>query len=173
MLIMRIGYRALNFAMLGVTIAYILFFVFKIFYINRIDHKKKIRKITKIVYKYTKFAMRFVNAAFVVVSLFNARQSENNLVAIVGIVVLLITFVFSVLWDVCIRIVKRKLRELLAGWNALDGKEKKDKIDFYLEGLINSLDNISGLEEYVEVGKNAGRMVGEKLNLVETKQVAT
>ncbi|MCL2540752.1 MAG: hypothetical protein FWE53_05030 [Firmicutes bacterium] len=162
LLIFDIGYLALNYCMLGLTVAYIIFFFVKIFYLNSINPKSKFNKNIKFIHKYTKYSMKLVNATFVVISLVSIQISDSHLFSIIGVCVLMITFVFSILWDVSVCFIKKKTKELKDAWVALPIEQKKDKIDWLIDKFISGLDNMSWLDDYVELGVEAGKRVGSR-----------
>ena len=171
LLIFNIGYTVLNYCILLVTVLYISFFFFKIFYLNRINANTKIKKYAKKTNRYVKYAMRFINAVFVVIGFVNTHLSSNDIVAVVGVIVLVLTFVITLAFDIVTYFIKRKIREIISEWNALEGKEKKEKIDFFIEKILSGLDNSDKFENFLEAGleakKKAGEIVNKKLNKPE------
>jgi len=159
------GSTWLNYGMLAVTIIYIIFFIIKIFYLNKLNPSQKIKKATKMTVRYTKYGMRLINAIFVVMSLITIRIGVEHLIPVVGVIIFVMTFVISVIWDVGLFFAKRRIRSMLTEWNSLDNKNKKDKIDFFIRRFLETLDNmsLSGYEEYVEYGAEATRIISEKI----------
>jgi hypothetical protein len=112
--------------------------------------------------------MRLINAAFVIISIINMRAiDENNFVALIGMVILGITFVISLLWDLITFFIRRKVKEIKDSWNSLSDEEKKEKIDFIISSFVRSLDSITGLD--FEAGMNARKLMDERIKVVETK----
>ena len=160
MLIFDVGYKVLNFCMLGITAAYILFLAFKMLYLNRFGQSGKIKRTTKRIYRYGKYTMRIINAVFVILAIVNVQISDSHIVPVIGIIVLVMTFIITVAFDLIMYFIKKKVREIRLEWQNLGSEGKKEKIDFFIDSFIKGLDNISGFDEYVEVGKEAGRKLG-------------
>ena len=155
----------LNWCMLGITAAYFLFLLYKIFFINGAP-KRKLKKATKFIYRYAKLAMRTTNAVLVILSIVNRYRYDlldtGNMVSMIGIIVLVITLIISIAWDVAKYFLRKKLKEIMAEWKALESEQKKEKLDFFIDSILKSLDNVSGLDYYVETGKSIGQRVGDR-----------
>ena len=160
LLLFSVGYDWLNYTMLGITAAYFLFLMVKLLYINRAVPKGKIHRATRLIYRYTKLSMRFINAAVVILSIINIQLSESHVVAVIGIIVLAITFTITLAWDLCVYFLRKKIKEIRDEWQALDKDEKKEKFDFFVDSILKGLDNVAGLDDYVEAGIKAGQKVG-------------
>jgi len=165
-LYLDVGYRVVNYIMLGITIAYVLFYLFKIFVINKRNPKTRAKKITKFIYKYSKHAIKLIHASIVVLSIVNMRtdSASRSMVAIIGLIVIIVLFVVAIAWDICMHFIKRKIRELRTEWAQLDAEARKDKIDFFIDRIISGLDNVVDFEEYVEIGKKVGKHVGRRID---------
>ena len=154
----------LNYCMLGITAAYFIFLMIKVFFINGRKPKKKLKKFTKFVYRYAKLAMRITNAVLVVLSIVNRYRYDlldtGNMVSMIGVIVLVITLIISVAWDVVKYFLSKRLREIMSEWKALESSQKKEKLDFFIDSIIKTLDNVSGFDYYVEAGVRAGQLVG-------------
>jgi hypothetical protein len=161
----------LNWFMLCITLLYIIFFVVKLLYINTLKQASKIKKYTKRIVKYTKYGMRFINVIFVISSIVTVNDPNvtaigwGNFIPITGVITFVMTFTFTLIWDIGMFMMKRKIRSVLTEWNNLDSKSKKDKIDFIIEKFLETLDgmNISGFEEYIDYGAQATRILGKKV----------
>ncbi|MCL2177787.1 MAG: hypothetical protein FWB72_07615, partial [Firmicutes bacterium] len=111
LLIFEVGQVWLNWAMLGVAFAYIIFFGIKIFVLNRNNPSLRMRRITNRIYKYTKYGMRIINAAFIIFSIIVVGE-DQSLIALVGVVILIVTFIIAVFWDILTMVVRRRLKDL-------------------------------------------------------------
>ena len=170
MLITRFGNLILNFIMLGITLLYIGFFIFKIAYLNRhfATTSNRIKRRVKISIKYTKLAMRLTNAVFVVISLVNVRVSAGELTGaghvlqIIGIVIVVTSFAIAMLVDVILWYARRKFKELRHSWRDMSEEEKRERLSFVFQTLIKSLDNVTIDDYLVEAGKEAAQSIGDK-----------
>jgi len=176
MVYLRLGTVWLNWAMFGITVAYIGFFIFKIFYLNKkMTRTGRIKRVVKLANKYTKLGMRGINAAFVVLSLLSVQFGVNQGVALIGVLVVAVTFVVTVLWDIGNFVLRRKIQEYTIAWNSLSKEEKAERIELLMAGFIRSLDNVAGIEEYFDVGINVKKMMdnrmGERIRLADARRV--
>ena len=167
LLLFKVGYPWLNYTMLGITAAYFLFLMIKLLYINRAVPKGKIHRATRLIYRYTKLAMRFINAAVIILSIVNIQLTESHVVAVIGIIVLAITFTITLVWDLCVYFLSKKLKEIRDEWQALEKDQKKEKFDFFVDSILKGLDSVSGLDDYVEAGIAAGQRVGGRFRRKE------
>lgn len=155
----------IDWVMLTITILYISFFLFKLFYLNKtMKNVGRIKKIVKLSNKYTKLGMRTVNAAFVILSLIGAQRSDAHAFALVGVLVLGVTFIITILWDIGNFILRRKIQEFTVAWNELSQEEKQERIELLLSGFIRSINNAAVMDNYFDVGLNLKTMVASKLN---------
>lgn len=155
----------IDWVMLTITILYISFFLFKLFYLNKtMKNAGRIKKIVKLSNKYTKLGMRTVNAAFVILSLIGAQRSDAHAFALVGVLVLGVTFIITILWDIGNFILRRKIQEFTVAWNELSQEEKQERIELLLSGFIRSINNAAVMDNYFDVGLNLKTMVASKLN---------
>ena len=101
----------LNLWLLGLAFIYMLFLWLKIYYFNKFKVTSTINKVTKKIYKYAKLVMKLVHAVFAAASLahIGSMNSETRLFAISSILVLCITFTVSIVWELFIHSVKKKL----------------------------------------------------------------
>lgn len=176
MIYLKLGTPWLNQAMFGITVAYIAFFLFKIFYLNKkVTRTGRIKRIVKFANKYTKLGMRMINAAFVILSLISVQFGVNQGVALIGVLIVGVTFVVTVLWDIGNFIMRRKIQEYAYAWNSLSRDEKAERIELVMEGFMRSLDNIAAIDEYVDVGVSVKKMVdnrlGERMRLADARRV--
>ena len=146
LLILDIGKSWLYYAMLVITILYFLFFVLKLALLNRVVKNKRTFRITRLTIKYSKWGMKLINALFVALSLANVTVSGNNAIALIGIFVVVFSFVVSILWDIGVWFTRRKLREIKIGWDSLTERQKKARIELVIGSIIKSLDSVTGLE---------------------------
>ena len=154
----------LDWVMLSITILYVGFFFFKIFYLNKtMMNTGRIKKIVKRANKYTKFGMRIINAVFVVLSLIGSQRSDAHAFALVGVLILGVTFVVSILWDIGNFILRRKVQEFMVAWNQLSQEEKAERVELVVSGFIRSINNAAVFDDYFDVGLNIKRMVGTKI----------
>lgn len=161
-----IGTKWLNFCMLGITIVYICFFLIKIFSLNRVSTKKKVQRITRMSIKYSKWAMRLINAIFVGLTLATVELSDNHIIAFIGVMVVSFSFLVSVLWDVAWFMISHRLLELKKGWNELPMEEKTKRVELLIASIIRNIDNISG----VDITQSVTEQIVKKLpNQTETK----
>jgi len=97
------GMSVLKWIMVGLTVLYIWFVIFKIAYLNRVMQRAgRMKKIVKLSSKYMKFVMRIINAVFVVLSIIGAPDTLGwgGVVAIIGIVFMCISLFISIIWDI-------------------------------------------------------------------------
>jgi len=154
----------LNWTMLGITIAYILFFLYKIFFLNRtMKHTGRIKRTVKIANKYTKLGMRLINATFVILSLIGTQLNDSHTLALVGVLIVGMTFLTSILWDIGNFIVRRKIQEFTVSWNKLSHEEKTERIELLVSGFLRSINNAAVVDDYFDIGLSVKRMVGEKM----------
>ena len=176
MVYLNLGTRWLNLAMFGVTVAYIAFFLFKLFYLNKkMTRTGKIKRVVKMANKYTKLGMRLINAAFVILSLISVQFGVNQGVALIGVLIVGVTFVVTVLWDIGNFVLRRKIIDYTVAWNSLSREEKAERIELLMAGFMRSLDNISGIDEYVDVGVSVKKMmdsrIGDRIRLADARRV--
>ena len=100
LLIFELGTRWLNWCMLGITIIYFIFFMIKISALNTILDKKNVARRARFILRYSKWAMKIINAAFVCIAIATTRHGDNNVIMMVGVFVVGFSFLISVLWDV-------------------------------------------------------------------------
>jgi len=167
MLTFDLGTTWLNFAMLGITVVYIIFFLVKIFYINRVAPGNRLSRKVKRINKYTRYGMRFVNATFVLMAILSTGLvlGANDIIAVAGAIVLVMTFVLALVWDIGVFFIKKKIRDMIAFWNSLEPDKKKDKVDLMIEKLLESLDNVNidGFADYIEIGFRAKHTLRDKI----------
>jgi hypothetical protein len=164
-MIVGFGENWLNWVMLSVTVLYVGFFIFKIAYLNRaMQHVGRMAKIVKISKKYFKLAMRIINATFVVLSLVSTQQGNDNVFALTGVVVVGLTFIITILWDIVSYFIRRKIHNFARSWAELIHDEKAERIEQLVTGLITSVNNAAIIDDYFDVALNIQRMIGKKLN---------
>jgi len=166
LLFMRIGFAALNYIMLGTSLLYIAFYVFKIFYVNKLNlNRKKLKKTTRFIFRYSRHGIKLIHSLIVILSLVNIRAdgSENTrLAAIIGFILVVVLLVLSIVWDVVVFFIKRKLKRMMEHWNSLDANARQDKIDYIIGHFIQSLDNMESLDDYVEIGLKTKKLVKKR-----------
>lgn len=154
----------LDWVMLSITLLYIIFFVFKILVLNKtMTHVGRIKRIVKFANKYTKLGMRIINAAFVILSLIGSQRNDAHAFALVGVLVVGVTFIVSILWDIGNFVLRRKIQEFTIAWDTLSQEEKSERIELLLTGFIRSINNAAILDDYFDIGMNVKKMVGTKL----------
>jgi len=164
-MIVDFGEPWLNWVMLSVTVLYIGFFIFKIAYLNRtMQHVGRMKKIVKVSKKYFKLAMRVINATFVVLSLVATQVGNDNVFALWGVIIVALTFIITILWDIIVYFIKRKIHNFAKSWSSLSHDEKAERIEQLLTGLITSVNNAAIIDDYFDVALNIQRMIGAKLN---------
>jgi len=146
LLVFHVGPNWLNFSMLGITIAYIVFFLIKIFSLNRILSKTKVKRTFTMSLRYSKWGMRLLNAAFVGFSVAATTISGTHVISLIGIMIVVISFVISVLWDIGWHFVRRKVRELRTGWDNLSQEEKNARVGSVIDNVVKSVDRVTGLD---------------------------
>jgi len=163
-MIVKFGEPWLNWTMFGITVAYIVFFLFKISYLNKtMQSAGRMKRIVKLSNKYTKLAMRIINAVFVTLSLIATQHGQDNTFAMLGVMVVGLTFVITIMWDIGNFIVRRKIQDFTASWRSLSTEEKAERIELLLSGFIRSINNAAILDDYFDVGLNIKRMVATKM----------
>jgi len=146
LLIFDYGTTWLNWTMLGITIVYILFFVIKLSAINGIFEKRGVQRRAKFIIRYSKWSMKLINAAFVCTAIATTRNSEGNVLMMVGIFIVGFSFLISVLWDVAWFVVRRKMNDLKLNWDNLSQVDKSKRIEMIVDTFIHSLDSITGVD---------------------------
>jgi len=118
MMLLEIGPLWLNLIMVGITVLYSWFVLFKIIYLNRVVQRAgRVKKIVKLSSKYTKFVLRVINAAFVVLTLVGTQFWEQvnfgHIIAIIGIVVMCISLFISVILDIWSFTIKYGVKQIV------------------------------------------------------------
>jgi hypothetical protein len=171
MTFLDIGPFWLNIGLLVVTVLYVIFFLIKIFYLNKTDVSPRFKRTAKFLKRYTKKIMRLINAVFVILGFVSVNVGMGHLVPMIGLVFFGMTFVVSIMWDVALFFIKRKINAIMADWNAMDSHEKKDKIDYLIEKFLETLDGLSiaGYEDIIVQGSRATEIIGEKVTKAKKK----
>jgi len=147
LLIFEIGTLWLNIAMLAITVLYIIFLVLKLTTLNRMIEKKGTHRRARKILKYSKWSMKIINAVFVVLLIATTRDHDmNNVFLMIGVLLVLLTFIFSVMWDVLWYIARKRATQLRQGWDNLSREEKNTRISTLLEEFMHSLDYITGAD---------------------------
>ena len=164
----------LNLALLGITVLYVLFFVFKILYINRVAPNSKISKKVKRANRYIKYGMRLVNAIFVMLSIASIQThiGPAHIIQIVGVITLVMTFVMALVWDLAVFFVRRKIFEVIATWQSLPEDKRRNKIDMMIERFLEGLDGIDmdKFSDFFDAGFRAKAIVKEKVIVAHGKR---
>ena len=145
MLAFGFGVTWLNHCMIGITVLYVAFFVAKIMALNCIFTRRKVKKITRRVVKYSKWSMKLINAIFVILAVISARSDGNEMMLMIGVFIVLMTFTISLIWDVALIVIHKKAREMWTGWDKLSREEKNQRIDQFINSFIDGVDNIAGV----------------------------
>jgi len=119
MIILEVGPLWLNGIMIGITVLYSWFVFFKIIYLNRVMQRAgRVKLIVRLSSKYTRYVLRVINAAFVVLTLVGTQFWENvnfgHVIAIVGIVVMCISLFLSIIWDIWSALIKHGVKQIVA-----------------------------------------------------------
>ena len=162
LLVFNVGTEWLNYSMLGITVAYVLFFIIKLAALNRIFARKKWQRIARLTVKYSKWGMKIINATFVALTIATHGLSDNTVIPMIGIMVVGFTFLISIMWDVVWYIISRRLRDVRSGWDGLSETQKKKRIENLIASFVNSMDNFVGLDITESVSRSAGRIVEER-----------
>jgi len=110
LLILGVGVLWMNLVILILTVLYLGFFVVKIFYLN--SRTSRVGKPAKKIFKYTKYFVRLINAAIIVISFINLGSVDRgDILKIISIIFLLIMLVISITIDIAVFLIKRKLRQ--------------------------------------------------------------
>ena len=145
LLAFHLGMRWLNWAMLFITILYLGFFVAKLVALNRLFERNNKERLARFVLRYSKWAMKLVNALFVVLSVVSTKDVEGSMLLLIGVMMVILTFVISVLWDITVIIVRRKYKELWIGWDKLTPAEKSERIEMVINSFVTSIDAMAGV----------------------------
>jgi len=160
------GDKFLNAIMLGITIPYMGFFVVKIIFLNtRMQNPGKVKRVVKISKKYVKLAIRIINAAFITLTMINAHNSNNdNTFAMIGVMVVAFTFIFTVLWDIGSFFIRKKVHDFAQSWAQLSHEEKAERVEHIVTDLIRNINNAAIIDDYFDVALNIKRLIDGKLN---------
>jgi len=163
---LNFGDPIINWIMLGITVAYIGFYLFKMVYLNKnTQNSGRVKRIVKISKKYTKLAIRIINAVFVTLTLVNTHIYDGeNAFAMIGVMVVALTFIITVLWDIGNLVIRRKMQQFTQSWTKLGHEEKAERIELLLTGFIKSINDAAIIDDYFDVALNIQRMIGAKLN---------
>lgn len=146
LLIFDLGTIWLNYGMLCITILYFIFFVLKIVIMNKIFEANKAEKLVRVILKYTKWSMKLINAVFVILVIITAQQDEGGgVLMLVGVFIVLMSFVISVLWDIGLVVVRKRFAELWQGWDRLSKAEKDNRVKSFVAACVSSIDTIAGV----------------------------
>jgi len=111
--LLNLGTMWLNIGMLVITLLYCGFLLCKLFYLNKFEVIKTVKKITKRIYKIVKWGMKGINILFIVLGLFAVAFGPSHILPIIGVVFFIITFWISVIWDIIIYLVSRKVKRTI------------------------------------------------------------
>jgi len=157
-----VGRLWLNYCMLAITLLYIGFFLIKIFSLNQALAQRNVQRTARMTLRYSKWAMKLVNALFVILTIASAHYSADNVIMMIGVFVVVFSFAIAILWEIIWYIVRRKLGELKADWDRLPTKEKNKRIAVIIESFVRSVDNVTGINVAESVPIVAGKIVAEK-----------
>jgi hypothetical protein len=147
LLFFKMGVLWLNICMLVITILYAAFFITKIAALNRIFAKNNAERSARFALRYSKWAMKMINAAFVILSVASAQQyGGGDVLMLIGVLIVLISFTVSVLWDVAFFYFKRRFRDLWKDWGKLTRDEKHERIENFMGQIINEIDTLAGVD---------------------------
>jgi len=115
MMLLDVGLFWVNCVMVGITALYIGFVFFKLVYLNRVMQRTaRMKRIVKISQKYTKFALRIIGAAFVVLSIIGNTIGVRSAIAIFGIVFMCISLAVSIFVDIVSLAIRWNVKQVLA-----------------------------------------------------------
>jgi len=172
MIAFPLGTMWLNFGMLGITIVHMIFLIVKILYLNKVCASRMIKKVTKQTIRIVKYGMKGVNAVFIVLGTLSVTLAPSHIFSMMGVMIFVFTFILSVTWDIVLFFVKRKIKNVLNEWNSLCKDGKKEKVDFLIERLLQSIDEmcLSGFEDYIDYGTQATAIIAGKINAAKTTE---
>jgi signal transduction histidine kinase len=147
LLFFDMGTPWLNYAMLVITILYFAFFITKIFSLNRLFEKKRYIRTARFALKYSKWAMKLINAVFVMLSIATTQSANGggDVMMMVGVFIVVLSFAISILWDVVFFIFRRKFRVIWQGWESLSRREKNERIETIIGSFVNNFDALAGV----------------------------
>lgn len=146
MLSFGLGTKWLNWAMFALTILYLTFFITKIAALNRLFERNNAERLVRYILRYSKWSMKLINALFVVMSVVSTKDVEGSVLLMVGVLMVIMTFVISVLWDIAAIILKKKLKVLWHGWGELSQEEKNARVSSIIDTLMSGIDTVSGVD---------------------------
>jgi len=147
LLIFEFGSRWLNIGMLVIAFIYLAFFITKISALNNIIISRGVQRKARMILKYSKWAMKAINATFVILLITTAHHHDSgNIFMMIGVFIALFSFITSVMWDVCWFIARRKLREFRVGWEQLSREQKNARISTAFEDFLQNLDYLTGAD---------------------------
>jgi len=119
MIILKVGPGWLNGVMVAITVLYSWFVLFKIVYLNRVMQRAgRVKRIVKMSSKYTKFVLRVINAAFVILTLIGTRFWDSveigHIIAIIGIVVMSLSLALSIFLDVVGFVIRWNVKRIIS-----------------------------------------------------------
>jgi hypothetical protein len=119
MILLDVGPLWLNGIMIGITVLYAVFVIVKIAYLNRVMQRAgRVKTIVRLSSKYTRYVLRVINAAFVVLTLVGTQFWENidfsHVIAIIGIVVMSVSLFLSIVFDIWSFIIKHGVKQIIA-----------------------------------------------------------
>jgi len=116
MMLLKVGPLWLNLTMVGITVLYSWFVLFKLVYLNKIMQRAgRVKRIVKMSQKYTRFVLRIINAAFVILSIIGAGEAigVGSVIAIVGIVFMCISLFVSIVWDIMTFVIRHSIKQVV------------------------------------------------------------
>jgi len=144
MILLKVGPLWLNLTMVGITVLYSWFVFFKIIYLNRVMQRAgRVKRIVKMSSKYTKFVLRIINAAFVILTLVGTQFWESvnfgHVIAIIGIVIMCISLFLSIVWDIWNFVIRFGVKQVMVAAKANRNPQIADTqvVDTYGEEVRN------------------------------------
>lgn len=165
-----LGRMWLNCVMLGITILYLGFFVAKIISLNKIFEKKRWMRVARFTLRYSKWAMKLINATFVILTILLTSESDGDALMMIGAIIVIFSFMIAVLWDVVRYVLRQKFSEVWVGWDNLTKEEKNQRIEDIVASFVSGLDTITGADIAASVTRGGGRNSGKALQEGESKK---
>jgi hypothetical protein len=173
LLIFKLGPPWLNWCMLSITIIYIIFFVSKVAALNSLFEKKQFQRQARFILRYSKWAMKIINATFVCIAIATTKDTSHNVIMLVGVFVVGFSFLISVMWDVLWVIVRRRMKDFKGDWDNLSPTDRSKRVEMILDAFFHSLDNITGVDITESVKTTAaGRLKKQDQELLSQGQIS-
>jgi len=109
-ILMAIGFSnpILGTILIVITAAYLVFSLVNYFLLKR----RRLKKTIKLTCRYTKYGMRLIHMVFIIAALIANPFGSGQLLAVVGIIILLATLVISLIIDITVFVLKLMFRDV-------------------------------------------------------------